>query len=130
MAVVRSAGEASLWFRRTGGVSCSHQEDGLRSRGAATVSGMTKTELHELVDALPDRSLPAAAILLRRAQDPVVAKLDAAPYDDEVLTQEDLQAVQEARTKPGVAWSEVEAELKYGPGRTRTCDLPIMSRQL
>lgn len=44
---------------------------------------MTRTELHRLVDALPDESLPAAAILLRRAQDPVAAKLDAAPYEDE-----------------------------------------------
>jgi hypothetical protein len=44
---------------------------------------MTKTEPHQLVHALPDESLPAAAILLRRAQDPVAAKLDAARYDDE-----------------------------------------------
>jgi hypothetical protein len=72
---------------------------------------MTKTELYELVDALPDESLPAAAILLRRARDPMVAKLDAAPYDDEPLTDEDLRAVREARTESGVAWSEVEAEL-------------------
>jgi hypothetical protein len=61
---------------------------------------VTKAELHNLVDALPDESLPAAAILLRRAQDPVVAKLDAAPYDDdEDLTDEDLRAVKEARSE-------------------------------
>jgi hypothetical protein len=58
---------------------------------------MTRTELHRLVDALPDESLTAAAILLQRAQDPVMAKLDAAPYDDEELTNEDLRAVREAR---------------------------------
>jgi hypothetical protein len=75
---------------------------------------VTKTELHKLVDALPDESLPAAAILLRRAQDPVAAKLDAAPYDDEELTDEDLRAVKEARSEPGIAWSDVEAELKAG----------------
>jgi hypothetical protein len=76
---------------------------------------MTKTELHELVDALPDESLPAAAILLRRAQDPVAAKLDAVPYDDdEELTEEDLRAVQEARSEPGVPWPEAEAELNAG----------------
>jgi hypothetical protein len=46
---------------------------------AATVPRVTKAELYELVDALPEESLPAAAILLRRAQDPVIAKLDAAP---------------------------------------------------
>jgi hypothetical protein len=75
---------------------------------------MTKTELHRLVDALPDESLPAAAILLRRAQDPVVAMLDAAPSDDEELTDEDRRAIQESREEPGIAWSEVEAELNAG----------------
>jgi hypothetical protein len=75
---------------------------------------MTKTELHRLVDALPDESLPAAAILLRRAQDPVVAKLDAAPEDDEELTDEDRRAIQESREEPGIAWSEAEAELNAG----------------
>jgi hypothetical protein len=75
---------------------------------------MTKTELHRLVDALPDESLPAAAILLRRAQDPVAAKLDAAPFDDEELTDEDLRAVKEARSEPGISWSDAEAELNAG----------------
>lgn len=75
---------------------------------------MTKTELHELVDALPDESLPAAAILLRRAQDPVAAKLDVAPFDDEDLTDEDLSAVNEARSEPGIPWSDAEAELNTG----------------
>ena len=75
---------------------------------------MTKIELHRLVDALPDESLPAAAILLRRAQDPVVAKLDAAPVDDEELTDEDRRAISESREEPGIAWSEVEAELNAG----------------
>jgi len=83
-------------------------------RANATVSGMTKTELHELVDALPDESLPAAAILLRRAQDPVIAKLDAAPYDDEELSEEDLRAIRQARSEPGVRWPEAEAELNAG----------------
>lgn len=86
----------------------------LPALAGGTVFPMTKTELHELVDALPDESLPAAAILLRRAQDPVAAKLDAAPYDEEELTEEDLRAVQEARSEPGVPWSEAEAELNAG----------------
>lgn len=46
---------------------------------------MTKAELHRLVDALPDESLAAAAILRQRAQDPAAAELDAAPYGDEKL---------------------------------------------
>lgn len=75
---------------------------------------MTKTELHELVDALPDESLPAAAILLRRARDPVAAKLDAAPIDDEDLTDEDVRAIKKARKEPGVSWSNAQAELNTG----------------
>ena len=73
--------------------------------------GVTKAELHELVDALPDESLSAVATLLRRARDPVVAKLDAAAYDDEELTGADWEAVREARSEPGVAWSAIETEL-------------------
>jgi hypothetical protein len=75
---------------------------------------MSKAELHRLVDALPDESLPAAAILLRRAQDPVAARLAAAPYDDEELTDEDLRAVKEARSESGISWSDAEVELNAG----------------
>lgn len=73
---------------------------------------MTKTELHRLVDALPDESLDAAAVLLIRARDPVVAKLDAAPYDDEELTEEDQAAIREGLSEQGIPWSEVKAELR------------------
>ncbi len=72
---------------------------------------MTKTELHRLVDALPDGSLHAAATMLRRAQDPGTAKLDAAPYDDEELSDEDLRAVKEGPSEPGICWSDAVAEL-------------------
>lgn len=65
---------------------------------------MTRAELHRLVGALPGESWEAAATLLRRAQDPAAAKLDAAPCDDEVLTEEDLRAVREARGEPGLPW--------------------------
>jgi hypothetical protein len=75
---------------------------------------MTKAELHELVDALPEASVDAAGALLRRAQDPVLARLDAAPYDDEPVTEEDRAAVDEARGEPGVSWSEASAELSAG----------------
>jgi hypothetical protein len=40
-----------------------------------------------------------------------MAKLDAAPVDDEELTDEDRRTIQEAREEPGITWSEVEAEL-------------------
>ena len=58
------------------------------------------------MDALPDESLTPAAVLLRRAQDPVAAKLDAVPYDDEELT-----IIKEARSEPSISWSDAEAEL-------------------
>lgn len=70
---------------------------------------MIKAELHRLVDALPDESLPAAAIPLRRAQDPIAAKLDAALYDDEELTDEDFRSVKEARNEPSISLSDAEA---------------------
>ena len=76
--------------------------------GFATV---TKAELHDLVESLPEESLDAAAILLRRAQDPVLAKLEAAPYDDEPLRDDDRRAVLEATQEPALAWDEVAAEL-------------------
>jgi hypothetical protein len=75
---------------------------------------MTKAELHELVDALPDESLDAAATLLRRARDPLLAKLDAAPYDDEPLTDADGAAITEAKAEPGVSWTDVAPELTPG----------------
>ena len=46
---------------------------------------MTRAELHRLVDELPAASVPAAAVLLERARDPVIARLDAAPNNEEGL---------------------------------------------
>jgi hypothetical protein len=73
--------------------------------------GVTKAELHELVDALPEASLDAAAILLRRAQDPAVARLDALEYDDEPVTDEDRAAIKAAQSEPSISWAEAKAEL-------------------
>lgn len=75
---------------------------------------MTKAELHELVDRLPDNSLEPVAVLLQRAQDPVVALLDAAPYDDEALTDDDRRAVVDAAREPGMPWPDADAELRAG----------------
>jgi hypothetical protein len=46
----------------------------------------------------------------RRAQDPVVVKLDAAPLDDEELT-EDHQAIMKALKAPGINWTQAVMEL-------------------
>lgn len=44
----------------------------------------------------------------------MIAKLDAAPYDDEEVSEDDLRAIREARSEPGIPWSEAEAELSAG----------------
>jgi hypothetical protein len=61
---------------------------------------VTKTELHDLVDSLPDESVEAVGEWLRRARDPVIAQLDAAPWDDEPFTEEERAAVEAARLDP------------------------------
>jgi hypothetical protein len=43
---------------------------------------MTRTELHRLVDLLPEESLEAALVMLRLARDPLVAGLEAAVRED------------------------------------------------
>lgn len=76
---------------------------------------MTRAELHRLVDALPEASLEPAAVLLERAQDPVVARLEAAPWDDEPTTPEEEAEVAEAvaalRRGEGIPLQDLIAEL-------------------
>jgi hypothetical protein len=80
---------------------------------------MTRAELHRIVDELPDESLDAAATLLERARDPMLAALEAAPFDDEPVTP-DVQAAVEVgwaayRRGEGVPLEEVRAELESDP---------------
>ncbi len=74
---------------------------------------VTRVELHDLVDQLPEESLEPGGVLLRRAQDPVVATLDAAPCDDEEFP-DDRRAVHGALSAPAVPWSQADAELRAG----------------
>jgi hypothetical protein len=60
---------------------------------------MTRADLHRLVDELPDESVDAAVVLLTRAKDPVLAALEAAPFDDELETEEERRAVAEAHAE-------------------------------
>lgn len=52
--------------------------------------------MHRLVDELPDESVDAAGVLLARAKDPVLAALEAAPFDDEPYTTDDRAASEES----------------------------------
>jgi len=59
-----------------------------------------KATLHQLIEELPDSELVAAArflAYLRDMADPVHRALLTAPWDDEPETEEERQAVQEAR---------------------------------
>ncbi len=59
----------------------------------------TRDKLHQLIDALPDSELPAAARALEElAHRPTLAELFAnAPFDDEPLTPEDAAAIAKGR---------------------------------
>lgn len=70
---------------------------------------MTRAELHRLLDELPEASLEPVAQLLTRAKDPFLARLDAAPADDEATTAEDLAALGD--TSRGIPLRQVEREL-------------------
>jgi hypothetical protein len=72
---------------------------------------VTRRDLHRLVDELPESAVDAAARLLERERDPMVAVLDAAPLDDEPLTDGDLRAIEAVREEPGEAWEQARKEL-------------------
>jgi hypothetical protein len=75
---------------------------------------MTRAELHRLVDELPEESVDAAGILLVRAKDPLVATLEAAPFDDELYTADDREVSDEGwaayRQGEAITVTELDAE--------------------
>jgi hypothetical protein len=73
---------------------------------------MTRANLHRLVDELPDESVDAAEVLLIRAKDPMLAALEAAPFDDEPYTGEDRTASEEGWAAYQRGKAVVVAELR------------------
>jgi len=71
--------------------------------------------LHRLVDELPDESLDPAGVLLTRAKDPMVAALEAAPFDDEPYTGDDRAASEEGWATYQRGESISVAELRAEP---------------
>ena len=57
----------------------------------------TRQHAHELIDRLPETQLSALVGLLETIVDPVAAALRDAPLDDEPESEEEKQAVAEAR---------------------------------
>jgi hypothetical protein len=77
--------------------------------------GMTRADLHRLVDELPEASLDPVAHVLERAKDPVLAMLDAAPWDDEPYTEEERAEDADALTEePAIPWEQARRELLAG----------------
>ncbi len=78
-------------------------------RGVACENdGMTKTELHELVEGLPDDTLDGAAVLLRSLADRRIDPDQAWFWTLDWLSGE-LEADREARTDPGVVYEDAES---------------------
>lgn len=78
---------------------------------------MTKADLHRLVDELPDNAVDVAGDLLRRAaDDPDLARLLTAPWDDEPVTEEEDRLVADARRRidagDGVDWEDAKRRLR------------------
>jgi len=57
----------------------------------------TRQQAHQLIDRLPESQLSALVGLLETIVDPTAAALRDAPFDDESETEEERQAVAEAR---------------------------------
>lgn len=79
---------------------------------------MTRDDLHRLVDELPDHSLEAAGLWLERMRDPMVARLETAPPDDEPYTEEERLADEPALARldrgEGIPLDQLMAELEAG----------------
>jgi hypothetical protein len=79
----------------------------------------SKTELHQLIDALPESDTLAAKrlleYLLSKTGDPLLHALFYALEDDEPLDEEDLAHLEEAKSDLAqgrvVAWEDVKKEL-------------------
>jgi hypothetical protein len=73
---------------------------------------VTRAELHQIVDELPEASVEVAGQLLRRAaEEPEVAQLLMAPWDDEPVTEAEQAAVRKALREPGIPLEYVRKEL-------------------
>lgn len=79
----------------------------------------SKSELHKLVDALPQQDAMIAKrfleFLLTKADDPILKTFLNAPEVDEPLDEEDIKAIQEAEHAIAegkvISWEQLQEEL-------------------
>lgn len=79
----------------------------------------TRSDLHALIDELPDSELERARAVLETAMSPAERALAAAPFDDEPETEFEQEALQEAREslsrgEQGMSLEELRSELSSG----------------
>lgn len=79
-----------------------------RTELACENGDVTKTELHELVDGLPDDTLDGAAVLLRSLAERRIEPDQAWFWTLDWLSGE-LEADREAGTDPGVVYEDAES---------------------
>ena len=76
---------------------------------------LARDDLHTLLDAIPEDRLPAVREALERLADQVLLAFLTAPEDDELLTDEDITAIEEGRADfergDTVPFEEVERHL-------------------
>ncbi len=89
-----------------------HDQRRLFSRRLGLTSMSTaKEDLHQLVDELPAEAVEPAARYLERARDPMIAILDAAPWDDETATPGEDAAAAAAMEEPGIPMERAREDL-------------------
>ena len=81
------------------------------------MSDTRREHAHQLIDRLPEAQLSALVGLLETIVDPVAAALRNALVDDELITEEEERAINEAREwlkhNPGIPFEQVVAELGF-----------------
>lgn len=79
---------------------------------------MTRSDLHRLLDAVPDEALSDVQRTLEPLADPFLVSLANAPIDDEPETDDERAAVLEAREDIAAGnvrdWDEVRRDLTGG----------------
>ncbi len=60
---------------------------------------IARDELHTILDSIPEERLAAAREAVAQLADPILMAFLNAPIDDEPLTEEDLEALAEARAE-------------------------------
>ena len=76
---------------------------------------VSKQELKDLIDGLPDVELHAAKRYIQYLRDshaPLLKSLMEAPWDDEPLTEEDIKAIEESRKDIAAGRVVSQEELK------------------